>query len=167
MPLSAGAFPYPARHGKQSLRAWLHLIKCSKRVEQEVSELFWRRHQSTLPRFDVLSHLESAGERGLSTTSLAQRLLASKGNITRLLDRMEADGLIERRPAEGDRRIVNVLLTAKGTEMFRAMAQDHELWADAIFSVLSSEELEGLIQLLERVRQRVDVKKAENSSPAA
>lgn len=156
MPLSLNASPFTTKHSKQSLRAWLHLIKCSKRVEQEVSELFWRRHQSSLPRFDVLAHLEHAGGDGLSTSMLAQRLLASKGNITRLLDRMEADGLIRRQPAPDDRRVTYVLLTAKGEETFHAMAHDHELWADAIFGVLDSAELEQLITLLDRVRKHID-----------
>lgn len=156
MPISPSPSSFTSEHSKQSLRAWLHLIKCSKRVEQEVSELFWQRHQSSLPRFDVLAHLEHAGEHGLSTTALAQRLLASKGNITRLLDRMETDELIQRQPAPHDRRVTFVLLTSKGNEIFHAMAQDHELWADAIFGILDHAELEQLIQLLDRVRKHVD-----------
>ena len=64
------------RSSKQSLRAWLHLIKCSKRVEQAISDLFRSRHASSLSRFDVLAHLEHAGPGGMTTSALAQRLLA-------------------------------------------------------------------------------------------
>lgn len=144
------------RSSKQSLRAWLHLIKCSKRVEQAISDLFRSRHASSLSRFDVLAHLEHAGPDGMTTSALAQRLLASKGNITRLLDRMIADGLIERRPSEEDRRVNYVCLTQKGMEVFRRMAADHEAWSEEIFGILSDRELEQLIGLLDRVRANVD-----------
>ncbi|HEX5513170.1 MAG TPA: MarR family transcriptional regulator [Gammaproteobacteria bacterium] len=145
-----------ARPSKQSLRAWLHLIKCSKRVEQTISDLFRTRYNSSLSRFDVLAQLEHSGSEGITTSALAQGLLASKGNITRLLDRMISDGLIERRPSSEDRRVSYVFLTAKGAEAFHRMAEDHEVWSEEIFGVLSATELEQLVSLLDRVRRQVD-----------
>jgi MarR family 2-MHQ and catechol resistance regulon transcriptional repressor len=143
-------------HSKQSLRAWLHLIKCSKQVEQAISDLFRNGYSSSLSRFDVLAHLDHVGATGITTSVLGQRLLASKGNISRLLDRMEADGLIARRSCPNDRRVSHVVMTDKGGALFRQMAQDHEAWAEEIFAGLSGEELEQLVALLDRVRKRVD-----------
>lgn len=143
-------------HSKRSLRAWLHLIKCSKRVEQAIADLFRADFDSTLTRFDVLAHLDHVAPDGLSTSGLAQRLLASKGNITRLLDRMEADGLIRRKPSSEDRRVSDVYLTEAGTRLFRAMASAHEAWSDDIFGILDDEELDTLVALLDRVRHRLD-----------
>lgn len=143
-------------HSKQSLRAWLHLLKCSKQVEQAISDLFRSGYSSSLSRFDVLAQLDHVGAAGITTSGLGQRLLASKGNISRLLDRMEADGLIARRPCAHDRRVSHVVMTDKGGAMFRKMARDHEAWADEIFAGLSGAELEHLVTLLDRVRRRVD-----------
>jgi DNA-binding MarR family transcriptional regulator len=145
---------------KRSLRAWLQLIKCSKRVEQEMSGRLREHYQSSLSRFDVLAHLFEAGEQGLSTTQLANRLLASKGNITRLLDRMAEDELIRRQPNPTDRRISDVFLSKKGAEAFSRMAPAHQIWSDEVFDVLSDAEKETLIALLSRVRQRLERKPA-------
>lgn len=143
-------------HSKRSLRAWLHLIKCSKRVETAISDLFRAGFDSSLSRFDVLAHLDHVAPEGLSTTALAQRLLASKGNITRLLDRMAADDLIRRQPSVRDRRISHVFMTKQGAHLFRAMADEHEAWSDEMFGILGDEELDRLVELLDRVRKHVE-----------
>lgn len=139
-------------YSKHALRASLHLMKCSKRLEQTVNDLFRTRYQSSLSRFDVLAQLDHAGPDGLSTKALARRLVASKGNITRLLDRMEADQLIRRQPCSTDRRVSHILMTPIGAELFRSMAKDHEAWTERLFEVLSGEELETLVELVDRVR---------------
>lgn len=147
-------------HSKRSLRAWLHLIKCSKRVEGAVSDLFRTDFKSSLSRFDVLAHLDHMAPGGLSTSALARRLLASKGNITRLLDRMETDGLIRRTPSTRDRRVSDVYMTDQGATLFRSMADKHEAWSSDIFGILSDQELDNLVDLLDRVRKHVESKQA-------
>ncbi|MFM7786431.1 MAG: MarR family winged helix-turn-helix transcriptional regulator, partial [Gammaproteobacteria bacterium] len=111
--------------GKDALRGELQLMKCAKRLEQFSTGRFRDAHGSSLSRFDVLANL-SRGGGSLPTSALAAGLIASQGNITRLLDRMEADGLIERGAHERDRRISVVRLTAAGEAAFEGMAADHE-----------------------------------------
>ena len=141
---------------KKSLRAWLFLLKCAKRLEQEMADRFREQFSSSLSRFDVLAHLDLAGEEGLSTSQLAKRLLASKGNITRLLDRMEDDGLVTRRQHASDRRVSRVVLSAKGARLFNSMAPAHEAWSHEILSVLPPAERDQLIQLLRAVRDHLN-----------
>ena len=139
---------------KKSLRLWLHLYKCAKQLEQEMSDRFRESYACSFSRFDVLAHLYEAGAAGLSTSSLAARLLASKGNITRLLDRMEEDKLLERKLSSADRRVSNIYLSAHGRVMFEKMAADHEAWAAAVFEVLPAAEKEHLLALLKQIRAR-------------
>lgn len=154
---SATASPDKSESGsKQSLRAWLYLLKCSKKLDQIMSDRLRQHYNSSLSRFDVLAHLDLAGEDGLSISVLAGKLLASKGNITRLLDRMEQDGLIIRHQLTLDKRIHNIRLTGKGAEIFNRMAPDHERWAHEILNVLDSNEQEELVRLLKTVRARLD-----------
>jgi DNA-binding MarR family transcriptional regulator len=141
---------------KKSLRAWLFLLKCSKRIEQDMSDRFREHFGSSLSRFDVLAHLDLAGEEGLSTSQLARRLLASKGNITRLLDRMEDDGLITRKQHATDRRVSRIVLSARGARLFSSMAPAHEQWAHEILSVLPPERRDELVQLLRIVRDHLN-----------
>lgn len=145
-----------AERGKDALRGELQLLKCAKRLEQLSTSRFRDLHGSSLARFDVLANLDMSGSGSLSTSELAKRLIASKGNITRLLDRMEADGLIIRRPNVEDRRISDVYLSENGARSFREMAADHARWMSDIFGVLGEDETEQLVKLLGRIRERID-----------
>lgn len=75
--------------------------------------------------YDVLVHVEDVPE-GLSMTDIAERILASKSGLTRVIDRMEEAGLVERRRPPGDRRIVLVAVTPAGLELIgRARPAHH------------------------------------------
>lgn len=143
-------------HSKNALRAWLSLLKCSKRMEQATNSHLDKTFKSSLTRFDVLANLDAMAEDTMSTTRLANSLLASKGNITRLLDRMEEDELIIRKPNKEDRRISDVYMASKGQLAFTEMAGDHEGWVDNIFSALSLDEEKQLIEIIGKLRQRLD-----------
>ena len=146
----------PDTHSKNALRAELQLLKCARRLEQLSAGRLRADYGSSLARFDVLANLDLAPDHCISTTQLSRLLIASKGNITRLLDRMEADGLIYRRPNGRDRRISDVYLASKGAEQFRQMAVAHEQWMDDIFSALDDAETRELVTLLGKVRERID-----------
>ena len=152
----AGPAGAGAGDSKHSLRAWLYLLKCSKKLDQIMSARLRQSYGSSLSRFDVLAHLDLAGEGGLSTSALAAKLLASRGNITRLLDRMEHDGLVFRNQQTSDRRIQNICLSRKGAKLFRRMAPDHELWTHEVLGVLEPAEQEELVRLLKTVSARLE-----------
>jgi DNA-binding MarR family transcriptional regulator len=149
----------PDTESKNSLRAWLFLLKCAKRLEQEMSDRFREQFQSSLSRFDVLAHLDMAGPGGLSTSQLASRLLASKGNITRLLDRMAQDGLIDRRGDDADRRVSKIRLSAKGAELFSRMAPAHERWSHEILGSTGTADRDGLVALLRRLHDQLEARR--------
>ncbi|GAA6152074.1 MarR family winged helix-turn-helix transcriptional regulator [Pseudoteredinibacter isoporae] len=148
--------PYNDSHSKNALRAWLQLLKCSKRMEQMTNSHLDKTFKSSLTRFDVLANLDAMDGETVSTTKLAKSLLASKGNITRLLDRMEEDQLITRKPNREDRRISDVFLADKGREEFQRMVNDHENWVDHVFSVLSNDEEKMLIETLGKLRRHLE-----------
>lgn len=145
-----------AESGKDALRGEIQLLKCAKRLEQFSSSRFRDAHSSSLSRFDVLANLARSEGGSLPTSALASGLIASQGNITRLLDRMEADGLIERGSHESDRRVSVVRLTPAGRAGFDAMAGDHEHWMGEIFGALGEAETRQLIRLLAKIRARID-----------
>jgi len=108
-----------------------------------------RRHYAqSLPRFDVLSQLRRAPGRRLAVGKLSAQLILSNRNITRLLDRMESEGLIGRRYSKRDRRGVEVELTGKGIALFDEMAADHAQWVEGIFSRLPKQAQASLHLLL-------------------
>jgi len=74
---------------------------------------------------DVLAQLYDAPEHGLRMQELEQRSLFTRSGLTRLVDRIEAAGLVRREPVPGDRRGVRVILTAEGRQRHDAAFADH------------------------------------------
>lgn len=141
-----------APDGKRSLRLWLRLLTCSTRIEQTVSQRLRDEFGTTLPRFDMLSALDRAGEAGLTMGEAAGKLMVSNGNVTGVAARLKADGLIEA-VAGADRRVQRIRLTPAGQTRFAAMALAHERWIEALFADLPAAEADDLIHLLERTKR--------------
>jgi DNA-binding MarR family transcriptional regulator len=68
-------------------------------------------------QYNVLRILRGAGKDGLPCGEVGERLIARDPDMTRLLDRMQRQGLVSRSRAETDRRIVTTRITAKGLEL--------------------------------------------------
>ncbi len=139
-----------------SLRLWLQLMKCSKAVEAGVGSRLRRTHGQSLGRFDVLSQLYRIEADWATVGEIAAMVMASSGNITGLLDRMEADGLIERRASPVDRRSQQVRMTPRGHALFGEMTRDHAQWIDVALDGISEGDKKRLIDLLSRVRRTFD-----------
>jgi len=144
--------PASALSGKQSLRLWLRLLACENIIENRLRTALRDRFNVTLPQFDVLAELEYLGK-PLTMTDLSKRLMVSNGNVTGVVDRLVRDGLVERHPSESDRRVNLISLTARGLELFREMAAQHEQWVAGMFSDLGAEEVNQLGSLLNRAHE--------------
>ncbi len=135
---------------KQRLRVWLRLLKATKLVEATVRENLRVEFDTTLPRFDVLAALYRF-EDGLKMSELSAALRVSNGNVTGIVERLVADGLVLRVPVAGDKRATLVRLSNKGKEIFARMAEAHAGWVNAILADMSNEDCEQAIGLLETV----------------
>ena len=155
--MRAAAAPLPDRlggapDGKRSLRLWLRLLTCTTTIEQTISQRLRDEFGSTLPRFDMLSALDRAGEAGLTMGEISRMLMVSNGNVTGLAQRLRTDGLIEGLPGT-DRRIQRVRLTTEGRDRFAAMARAHEHWIETLLAGLTGAEAEDLTTLLEQTKR--------------
>ena len=142
------------KHSKQALRLWLRLLTCSTEIEKLIRNSLVKEFSSTLPRFDILSALDRNPE-GLTMGQLSELLMVSNGNITGLVERLVQEKLVERSPLEHDRRTFKVTLTKNGPKSFQAMAEQHEAGLDNYFAGLSNDEIEELLNLLNRLRVSV------------
>jgi len=136
----------------EELRLWLRLLTCTQLVERELRTRLRDEFETTLPRFDLMAQLERVPS-GLRMSELSRRMMVTGGNVTGITDQLEAEGLVERVPVEGDRRAFHVRLTPAGRQQFQAMAQAHEQWIVDAFAGLTSAEIRTLHQLLGRVKQ--------------
>ncbi len=144
---------YPADH-KDELRLWLRLLTCTTMMETLIRGRLRESFDVTLPRFDVLAQLARAQE-GVTLGELSRRMMVSNGNVTGLIERLVADGLVTRTPRPTDRRTVTVQLTEAGRREFGAMAGEHQTWVADGFADLSGSDIDDLMHLLARVKQSI------------
>ncbi|MEX0286277.1 MAG: MarR family winged helix-turn-helix transcriptional regulator [Paracoccaceae bacterium] len=137
---------------KQRLRLWLRLLRAHRSVENQLREKMRLAYGVTLPRFDVLSALDRYRD-GLRMSDLSAKLMVSNGNVTGIVDRLEAEGLAERIAVDGDRRAMRVRLTQDGIDRFAEMAAEHETWVDGVLDGFDEAELDTMITLLKRLEE--------------
>ena len=101
--------------------------------------------------YDVLVQLEDAPD-GLRMNELAERILYSKSGFTRVVDKMEAAGLVRRLRPEHDRRSVFVLLTDQGRETMQRARHHHRHGIEEHFSRhLADTDIRALTRALEKI----------------
>ena len=143
-----------AQAHKHELRLWLRLLTCTTMTETLIRGRLRERFGMTLPRFDVLAQLARAAE-GMTLGDLSRRMMVTNGNVTGLVERLVADGLVVRTPRPDDRRTVSVALTEAGRQEFAQMATEHEGWVADAFGGLSEDDIGQLMQLLARLKGSV------------
>ncbi len=135
---------------KRRLKMWIRLLGVTRAAEAELREFLRVRHDTTLPRFDVMAALYRRRE-AVSMSDLSRMLLVSNGNATAVVDRLESDDLVLRTQSETDRRTVFVALTPEGLAQFEGLAAEHEAEVDKLFSGLSGDDLDTLTAILKRM----------------
>ena len=103
-------------HEADAIRVWFRLLRLQTRINLSMTARV-REIGLSVPQCDVLTTLTE--REGISQQDLAARLYVTKGNISGLIDRLEAAHLVERRSIEGDRRSHAIYLTQQG----RALAE--------------------------------------------
>jgi DNA-binding MarR family transcriptional regulator len=136
---------------KRRLKMWIRLLGVTRAAESSLREFLRVRHDTTLPRFDVMAALFRRRD-GVTMSELSRMLLVSNGNATTVVDRLEADGLVRRTPSETDRRTVHVALTPEGLAQFEGLAAEHEAEVSRLFAGLSEADLDVLTDVLKRMR---------------
>lgn len=106
----------------------------------------------TATQYNVLRILRGAGKAGLCRNEVRDRLIAQVPDVTRLLDRMEAAGLISRERDEGDRRLVTTRITAAGLKLLDRLKEPVMEVQQRHLGHLSREQLDTLNELLAAAR---------------
>ncbi len=141
----------PNAGSKERLRLWIRLLRVVHVVEGELRERLKREFDTTLPRFDVLSALYRERD-GMLMSDLSRFLLVSNGNVTGIVERLVADGLVQRTAREGDRRAFVVRLAEDGVTRFEAMATAHENWIAELLGEIEETDAKTLSAMLKAFR---------------
>jgi DNA-binding MarR family transcriptional regulator len=136
---------------KARLRLWIRLLRASRFIEGVTRERFKVQFNMTLPRFDVMAALYRQPE-GMLMSEIARFLIVSNGNVTGIVDRLVAEGLVARSQRNGDRRTSFITLTRRGRAAFATMASAHEHWIDELLGGVSARDAEQLSAKLKSFR---------------
>lgn len=106
----------------------------------------------TIQQYNVLRILRGAGQRGLPTLEIAERMIEQAPGITRLIDRLEAKQLVARERCDTDRRQVFCQITRDGLALLAQLDQPIEEAEKDALRDLSDPQLARLLSLLDRAR---------------
>ena len=131
------------------VRTWARLMKAQQRAFALIEQQLKAAGYPPLVWYDVLLELERAGPRGLRPFELERAMLLAQYNLSRLVDRIEQAGYVERKACEDDGRGQIIAITDKGKSLRRKM---WPIYARAIEEVigrhLSAKQADALDELL-------------------
>ncbi len=128
-------------------------LMISQVLMNDSDERFFEQFRLGTTRYYTLIHLEETP--GQTLSDLSQRLICTKGNMTRILKRMEADGLLERYTDPRDGRAIRHNLTPRGTELLARARSAYQEFLRERFSGLELYEIDSLQRILTRFNRRL------------
>ena len=131
--------------------AHLALLRTAAEVDHAVAEAL-KPYDITPTQYNVLRILRGAGGEGLCRNEVRERMIARVPDATRLLDRMESAGLIQRERNSDDRRFVTTRISEAGTSLLAELELPITELHRRHLGHLAPDELRALLRLLERVR---------------
>jgi len=137
----------------RSQQVFLNLSRAHEVLYTGLSELC--RHFELSPfQYNVLRILRGAGPEGLPSRVIGEKMLHRVPDVTRLIDRLERAGLVERRRCSEDRRVVRVRLVERSLKLLATMDQPLRALHERQFSHLADFELDTLNNMLVRFCSR-------------
>ena len=134
----------------KKVEAWATLVRTQRIALAAVERALKDAGYPSREWYDVLLELERGG--ALRPRSLQDRLLFAQYNRSRLIDRMETAGLVEREPCPDDARCQWIRITAEGLALRKRMWPAYSGAVSSLFNELSDGEAERLAALLRRAR---------------
>jgi DNA-binding MarR family transcriptional regulator len=134
------------------LGAWRGMLRVHTALVRELDAELDAAHALPLSSYDVLIYLQSAPGKRLRMAELADSVLLSRSGVTRLVDRLEREGLLVRDACESDGRGLFAVLTDKGEELLAKARPTHLAGVrERFLRHFSEEELRTLAHFWERV----------------
>jgi DNA-binding MarR family transcriptional regulator len=151
--MAASASQSPLQLDALELQAWKGFLRTHSELVGELSSELDQMHGLPLSSYEVLLYLNDAPGRRLRMSELAASVLLSPSGITRLVDRLVADGLVVKERCRDDRRGFNAVITDAGRERFTAARETHLAGVRARFHErLTQDDLAELARIWDKLR---------------
>ena len=136
----------------ERVSTWINLQQANRVIEAALEARLQSAVDLSLAEFELLMRLEVAADHPLQMSQIAAQLINSPSGTTRIADRVERAGLIERETPKENRRVVHVKLTEKGREVLGRADQAFREGLHEVFgSHLTEAEVEALRATLRKV----------------
>jgi DNA-binding MarR family transcriptional regulator len=137
---------------EEEMRAWRGLLRVHASLAKRVDAELDQEHGLPMTSYEVLHHLQEAERGRMRMCDLADQAQMSRSGLTRLVDRLEKEGLLERCSCQHDARGSYACLTDQGRERLRAARGTHlSVVREHFLSRFSSGELRDIAGLWERI----------------
>ncbi len=134
-----------------SQEAMLGLLRTADLLRRALSSVL-ESSGITMQQYNVLRILRGAGDAGLPTLEIGERMVEHTPGVTRLVDRLEARGWVARERCSKDRRRVWCRLTDRAIALLAELDAPMNQADDTVLAALSEREQEHLVALLDRIR---------------
>ena len=131
------------------LAAWRSFLRTHNHLLRQLEQQLQAHGKIAIGSYDVLVQLAEAPDNRLRMSELAEAVLLSRSGLTRLVDRLQKDGLVQRQPDAEDARGMYTVLTAKGRDTLRDASRVHLAGvSELVLTRLSDLELRQLQALM-------------------
>jgi DNA-binding MarR family transcriptional regulator len=136
----------------QTGNAWGALLRAHARLTEEIERRLAQAGLPGLDWYDALWSIERAGQERLRMCDLAEMMVTSRSNLTRLIDRLEDAGLAARERSDQDRRTAYVTITSEGKKLRKKMWAVYEPAIEELFNApLTDKERAAIFEGLRKV----------------
>ena len=129
--------------------ALIQLLKTSEAI-WEASRIFFSRWDISPSQFNILNLLRDFPE-GCTQTQLSRKLITHRSNITGMVDRMEARGLLRRQADPSDRRVFHVVMTPKAEKLLEEVLPQYYESAEKLWKGISDEQSQLILESLNKL----------------
>ena len=140
------------------IEPWRAFLQAHARVTRRLDEELRAEHDLSLAEYDALLSIAEAPDRRIRMRQLADRVILSKSGVTRLIDRLVLDGLVQRDACLSDARGAEAVLTPAGLDRLRRASRTHLRGIDEHFiSAVDDADLSVIQRSMRAVAERVGV----------
>lgn len=152
VPATVTAADRPLAPRDARLEPWRAFVQAHARITRKLDEELRAEHDLSLAEYDALLSIADTPERRIRMRQLADKVILSKSGVTRLIDRLVEDGLVERCAASDDARGAEAVLTEAGLDRLRRASRTHLRGvAEHFLDRIPADELDALHATLRRV----------------
>ena len=155
MTVTEGGAARPLSPSDPRIEPWRAFLQAHARITRRLDEELRAEHDLSLAEYDALLTIADAPGRRIRMRQLADRVILSKSGVTRLIDRLVLDGLVQRDVCLSDARGAEAVLTTAGLDRLRRASRTHLRGIDEHFlSALETDDMAAIERSMRAVAER-------------